>query len=286
MIQMEDFATAEKEEVEGRFDLSTTAVPPIQIAKEFLPSRGRYLRAWYRIAVTIDPDSAKEKSELTSPQIAIKQLWGDVWKKNNKIYLYSNPESEDVRGYLNLEPFMLSWTQEKGMERLPAECQITLEIEYDPGKTLNRTSYKEVVREADPEIGYRTEFSETGITVDYRGQIQGGDWDHRLPMDIKYAYPVDDGLLVMLQKGTGGVIDPNIECVFSQNILKFDSRGDIKWRAQPTKGDDDEYTHYRYLWRYDDRLMTRTAAQSYVELDPETGSVVQNIPRYTDQEET
>ncbi|AUG49491.1 hypothetical protein BVU17_18120 (plasmid) [Haloarcula taiwanensis] len=275
MIWMEDFATAEKEEVEGRFDLSTTAVTPVQISKEFLPSRARYLRAWYRISISIKTYSAEKNIESTiGPQIAVLRLWGDVWKQNNKIYLYSDPASENVRGYLNLEPFMLSWTEGNDIERIPDECQITLEIEYDPGKTLNRTSCPEVVREADPEIGCRTELSETGITVDYRGQIKGEGWNHRLPMDIKYAYPIDDRLLVLLRRGTEGVSDPNVECKPSRNILYFDSGGNIKWRAQPSKANDGEQTHYRNLWRYDDRLLARTAAQSYVELDAETGSVI------------
>ncbi|MFB9811908.1 hypothetical protein [Haloarcula sebkhae] len=281
MIYMEDFATAEKEEVEGRFDLSTGAISRVHIAKEFLPTKGRYIRAWYRLSVSIEPHSAEKNTEsVTGPRTAVLRLWGDTLKEYNHIDLCSDADTETIRGHVSLEPFILSWTGDDDMERVPDECQVTLAIEYDPGKTLRRTSYPDIVREADPDIGYRTALSETEITVDYRGQIEGEGWNHRFPMDIKYVYPIDGRLLVLLREDTEGVSNPDIACDTARNVVCFDSNGDVLWRAQPSKADDGDHTYYRYLWRYDDRLMTRTAAQSYVELDPETGSIIQTTPMY------
>ncbi|GGM49890.1 hypothetical protein GCM10009006_33950 [Haloarcula argentinensis] len=287
MVYMEDFATVGEEEAGGRFYIPTTAMSPVQMSKEFLPSRGRYIRASYRLSLSIETNSANKNTELDiGPRTAVLRLWGDTLEEYNQIDLYSGADSETICGYVSLEPFMLSWTGDDDMERVPDECDITLAIEYDPGKTLHRMSghetIREAVKEADPDIGYRTALSETEITADYRGQIEGEGWNHRFPMDIEYAYPIDDRLLVLLQEDTEGVSNPDIACDSARNIVCFDSNGDVLWRAQPSTADDGDHTYYRYLWRYDDRLMTRTAAQSYVELDPETGSIIQTTPMYPD----
>jgi hypothetical protein len=205
LIELAGIMTAEKEEDAGYLDL-TGGAQSLVLAKEILPTRGRYEHAWFRVTLTITDERQDIESQL-EPTISIHEFRGRADADLGAIRFF---DGDSIQGYIGFDQFSQT-AASPGTDWDPTDCYVTIHVAYDPGLTAKRTSFLESDRSPDPALGYITELPQLDLQVDYRGHIDGTQTEQRFPKAIEYCLPVTKSALVVLDPDAEGTADPNHE---------------------------------------------------------------------------
>lgn len=274
MLQAElaGIVTTEKEEDKGYLDLTGGALSLV-LAREILPTRGRYEHAWFRVTLTVTTEKQGTERRV-DPTISIHEVRGRADADLGAVRFF---DGDTIQGYIGFNQFH-DTAASPGTDWDPRDCYVTIQVAYDPGLTCKRTEFLQSDRSPDPALGYVTELPHLDLEVDYRGHVVGTETDQRFPKAIEYCLPVAQYGLVVLDPDTEGVTNAEYEYEIGRNLLAIESTGEVAWTAAPVTANGSPYT-YAYLWRVSDRIFSRLyglneAPNIIAELDPATGEVI------------
>lgn len=113
-----------------------------------------------------------------------------------------------------------------------------------------------------------TEFEDLGMTVYTDGQISCGEKTLRCPKETYYSKRYDESVLIVLHT------EGNLESDFEINdrvrsLIRVDASCQLRWISEPAP---DEQSHVR-VYVVNDRIVTKTSAEGFAEIDPATGKV-------------
>lgn len=274
MIEFDDIIVESDDVIWGGWFDFGPSMDAFACKGDVLPLQGRHDHACFRLVVefsrspkSVDPT---EDTRRTSFDCAIT---ADYY---GALHLTSRDDGTDVLQALSIpEPFMpdgfnperdwvatvdIRYDQALSLRHKLSLDRLEHDLEHGPGAAPQR------------EVDNVTDYAfDNRMTVDYSGSVTNGHEELALPCEVRVAFQVEDGLVLLLDSDSEGAADPDIEVPPSRNILLVTDECECRWRVEVHP--DDGY--YDLLWLVDGVPHTESSRLEFRSIHPDTGKLGQ-----------